>query len=197
MIRKHKKKKIAIAVLSVLMALLAGCTTYYKFPADSDPNALLKIRFSFGEYDPAGYLITAYLRLSNESGGGKLGLAFEDDGMGGFQRGLTHVPFLGNFFDRRSNPLRMEVIKIKPGKDIYLWATMSKVTKGGETTTIERCPVTMKFNPAAKKMYVFIYKTKDLSKGCAAALYEEKPNGHGGFDLVETGEFVNTRSDER
>ncbi|MDH4121436.1 MAG: hypothetical protein OEV94_07020 [Deltaproteobacteria bacterium] len=192
-------KKLFLGVaLTGMAALLVGCETYYQFPADSEPYALLKVRFSYGDRDISGDRISGYVRLSNQPDEAeKLGLAYDDDGRSGFKRAMSYIPFFGNAFEGRSKPLRMDVIRIKPGKNIYLWATLEEVWNEnvGRTTIIhtDSCPTKVKFHPEAKKMYVLLYKTKNVRDTCSAQLYVEKPNGQGGYTLEETGERVERR----
>ncbi|MDH4122221.1 MAG: hypothetical protein OEV94_10990 [Deltaproteobacteria bacterium] len=172
---------------------LGACTAPYKPPLDTEPHALLKLKYSYNSVLPNKTLrIRAFVKEG------------EDEPFRSAMQMDPPVSVSGG-------EVPLQTLLIRPGTDtqISVWLgfwwetqrmeTTTSCNSQGMCTTSSRmvtdyhelgCEQVLKFSPEDQKGYLVDYNNPNVDKGCDAMIYEQTILPGGKFKLKPVGEVV-------
>ena len=170
-----KLDKIAVLALGLLLGL-GGCFARYPAPLETEPHALIKVKFEYVDMNVVGKSITAGVSLVQNN---KTYYLMSDNGIEHVQVGMG-----------RQVPLKMQSFRLLPVEITELKAYLTHTVYGYNSEIHYSCIGKFKFTPEAHKVYLLDYKTHDPSDTCMLTLYEQIPQKNGEFKLKKVGEPI-------
>lgn len=184
-------RHFSIAAILLLSLGLSACgIAPYKQPAEGQPYALLKLKYSYNAVSNGTSMGSRLYISHGKADSKKFKVAYNK----------TH----GTVNEGAVNPdIPVDAVKIIPGQNTdaqmavyFFWYTTQTFTtfvngvpmvQTQQVYNENTCTVELNFQPEAGKEYLLDYTSTSVNKDCTAAAYEKQNKKAGGFKLKPVG----------